>query len=347
MKLPNGYGSVKKLSGNRRRPWIVQVTTGWEVNNRTGKLKQIKKPIGYTKTKAEGLQLLADYHNNPYDLSQKSITFGNIYDIWSEKKYPKLAEKTVACYVAAYNHCSSIADRPLQEIKTAELQHVLDSCLSGSNTKVNIKIVMHGVFQYALQNDIVNKDYTEFLDIEYSEPVLDRIPYTDEEVAWLWDHSDRYDVKIILILLYGGMRVNELLKMPRNCCNLNERYLEVLKAKNKYSVRKIPIHDKVFEFIKYFYDLNGQNLIVREGGYKVTYNNFVARNYKRINEEMNCEHRLHDTRHTFITKGRKCKIDQLCLKKIVGHAPDNITEEVYTHITQNELYAEINKLKYE
>lgn len=28
MKLPNGYGSVVKLSGKRRKPWMVRKTTG-------------------------------------------------------------------------------------------------------------------------------------------------------------------------------------------------------------------------------------------------------------------------------------------------------------------------------
>ena len=28
MKLPNGYGSVYKLSGNRRKPWAARVTAG-------------------------------------------------------------------------------------------------------------------------------------------------------------------------------------------------------------------------------------------------------------------------------------------------------------------------------
>ena len=30
-KNPNGFGSVVKLSGNRRRPYDVQVTTGWKL----------------------------------------------------------------------------------------------------------------------------------------------------------------------------------------------------------------------------------------------------------------------------------------------------------------------------
>lgn len=31
MKLPNGYGSVVKLSGKRRKPWMVRKTTGYRI----------------------------------------------------------------------------------------------------------------------------------------------------------------------------------------------------------------------------------------------------------------------------------------------------------------------------
>ena len=32
MKLPNGYGSVVKLSGKRRKPWMVRKTTGYRID---------------------------------------------------------------------------------------------------------------------------------------------------------------------------------------------------------------------------------------------------------------------------------------------------------------------------
>lgn len=34
MKLPNGYGSVYKLSGNRRNPWVACVTIGYNKETR-------------------------------------------------------------------------------------------------------------------------------------------------------------------------------------------------------------------------------------------------------------------------------------------------------------------------
>lgn len=37
MRLPNGYGGVVKLSGNRRRPYAARITTGWYHNDKTNK----------------------------------------------------------------------------------------------------------------------------------------------------------------------------------------------------------------------------------------------------------------------------------------------------------------------
>ena len=51
MKLPNGYGSVTKLSGNRRKPYLARVTLGWVINEETGKAVQNRVPIGTFKTK--------------------------------------------------------------------------------------------------------------------------------------------------------------------------------------------------------------------------------------------------------------------------------------------------------
>ena len=54
MKLPNRYGSITKLKGNRRRPWVVK-------EGKSGK----QKPIAYASTKEEALKLLAQYNNTP------------------------------------------------------------------------------------------------------------------------------------------------------------------------------------------------------------------------------------------------------------------------------------------
>ena len=52
MKLPNGYGSVSKLGGKRRKPFIVRKTLGYHINEETGKVAPDSITIGYTKTRA-------------------------------------------------------------------------------------------------------------------------------------------------------------------------------------------------------------------------------------------------------------------------------------------------------
>lgn len=61
MKNPNGYGSVVKLSGNRRNPYAVRKTIGF---NEKG--HPIYVFIGYTPTREEGLVMLAKYNSNIY-----------------------------------------------------------------------------------------------------------------------------------------------------------------------------------------------------------------------------------------------------------------------------------------
>ena len=79
MRLPNSYGSISKLPGKRRRPYRIQVTTGWELDPDSDTLKQKRKTIGYTATKSEALNILSDYHNNPYDIDASKATFKDVY----------------------------------------------------------------------------------------------------------------------------------------------------------------------------------------------------------------------------------------------------------------------------
>ena len=87
MKLPNGYGSVVKLSGKRRKPYIVRKTVGWHYDKEKDKQVQDFIIVGYAVTRAEGLQMLADYNNNPFDSRAAKMTFAEVYEEWSKRKY--------------------------------------------------------------------------------------------------------------------------------------------------------------------------------------------------------------------------------------------------------------------
>lgn len=347
MKRANGTGCIRKLSGNRRKPWQVMITTGYDFDKETKKAKQISKQLGTYETRELAEQALNEYNNSPYNFDMATITFGEIYEIWSHKeRFKKLAKSTKQCYSSAYKYCEGIKDICIKDLKTMHLQDAVDKCPHGSNTKNNMKVIMSAVFEYAEMNDIVSKNYAKFIEIEESEPTFEREVFTKEEIQKLWEMKNDCYVQIVIILLYTGMRVNELLLMKRECCNLQERSLYIEKAKNKSSIRKVPIHNDIYNMIQSFYNKNKELLIVNDNGFSVPYNNFAVRQFKRMMTTIGAEHRIHDTRHTFVSRAKECNMDELCVKRIIGHTTKDITSKVYTHITHETLLKEISKLNY-
>lgn len=349
MRLPNGYGSVTKLSGKRRKPYMVRITEGMTYNEEKDDFALKRYVLGYYESRKAALEALAEYNKNPYSLSGNVFTFGEIYEIWKKENYPSLSKSSIVTRESAYKYCAKIADMDIRDVRLATLQDIINNCPHGSSTKKNIRTIMHNVFVYACQNDIISRDYTNYLKIEYSEPTYEREIFSKTDVSYLLSHSDEWDCQIMLILIYSGLRVNELLKNTSANVNPDEHWIYVPKelAKNHTSVRYVPIHDKVYPLLMEFYNRSvssgSDSLMINPAGYPISYNNFATRNLKRLNEHFETNHRMHDTRHTFATVAHQCGMDRLTTQKILGHAPDTITERVYTHISMDDMKREIDK----
>ena len=170
MKLPNGYGSVVKLSGKRRKPYIVRKTVGWHYDKEKDKQVQDFIIVGYAVTRAEGLQMLADYNNNPFDSRVAKMTFAEVYKEWSKRKYATISNSNVKGYTASYNSCSYLHKKVFKDLKLVDLQTVIDTCGKNYPTLRKIKVLFNQLYDYALKNDICNKDYSSFVDIiQYKE----------------------------------------------------------------------------------------------------------------------------------------------------------------------------------
>ena len=121
MRLPNKYGSISKLSGKRRRPYVVRkADDNGEYNI-----------IGYAATREEGLAMLAAYNANPWDIDRAKITLQELFDLWQEKKAPRLGESNRNSLKSAYKHCSSLKNLPFKQIKAYQMQDCIDNCGKG------------------------------------------------------------------------------------------------------------------------------------------------------------------------------------------------------------------------
>ncbi|MGN0517460.1 MAG: tyrosine-type recombinase/integrase [Acutalibacteraceae bacterium] len=342
MKFPNGYGSVYKLSGNRRKPWIARKTIGWDDD---GKRQYLT--IGYYEKREKALQALAEYNDNPYDLEMSRITFSNIYDRWFKDEFNEYSNATtVRGYVTAYKRCEPLYNMRMSDIRSHHMQKVLDSCQDASyETVKKIHTLLNKLYKWCIAHDCVKKNYAEGLKINIKFNSKPKKSFTDDEINLLWKnvYNNEY-IPIVLILIYSGVRISELLNLKKEDVYLDKQYFEVKESKTTAGIRIVPIADKVLPFWKDFLEKSPcQYAFVNSSGNHMTYDNFKKRYWYPIMEQLQLEHTVHETRHTCISQLIMKNANQTIVKKIVGHkSVMNLTEKVYTHIEIQELISTIN-----
>lgn len=104
MRKPNGYGSIKHLSGNRRRPFVFVIS-------KDGR----QRPVEYFVTQVEAEVFAADYnrlHNRP-SLPGHKPTFAEMYTRWlaAHTADTEPSQSTLDSYANAYKHCASITQK--------------------------------------------------------------------------------------------------------------------------------------------------------------------------------------------------------------------------------------------
>lgn len=132
MKLPNNYGSVSRLSGNRRRPYIVRKS-----------LNGKQMVIGYYDTKEKALQALAEYNRQPDELPKSNITLTTLYKQWLPHHAPTLSKSGVSSYENAYRHIQTIATIPLQKLTYDDFQGRYSTIPERKRTTVQLPILFN------------------------------------------------------------------------------------------------------------------------------------------------------------------------------------------------------------
>lgn len=350
MKLPNGNGSVYKIGKKRRRPYIVVITVGWEINQITGKLEQKRVILGYTKSKVEGMKMLAEYRESPYDLEVCKKTFKEVYENWSNEKFETISKSNVNGYRASFNACTGIHDNIFKDLRTSDLQHVIDNCGKNYPTLRKLKVLFNQLYDYAMKHDICSKDYSEYIDIlkhKAKNPnKRERDRLSEEDVQKLWNAADNLCVQIILMLIYTGVRVSELLDLKREDVHLDKQYFDVIRSKTENGIRRVPIADKILPFFKIWYESSKCKYLVRTNENEhFKYRNYYDAYWKPVIKSLGISQGItpHFCRHTCISMLADAKVEPTIIKTIVGHSGAmSMTESIYTHLDIQTLIDAIN-----
>ena len=330
MRLPNGYGSVTKLSGNRRRPYMVRKTDGFDERG-----YPIYRIIGYTATREEGLALLAEYNNAPWDVNIRDITLGEMFERWKKLKANKLGEGNRKALISAYRHCQALENMPYRLIRAHQMQEAIDNCGHGPSTQAKIKSLWVHLDKLALEIDLPVKGYSSLLTADPVQSSTSREPFTEAEISAIWADQDAPWADSVLILLYSGWRIKELLQMRKEDVDLQERLMRGGSKTAAGRNRIVPIHPRILPLVEARMRQPGEYLLSLGG--KQCPETPYRKRWAMLMQKWGMHHIPHECRHTFRSRLDSAGANQRCCDLLMGHVSKDTGNRVYNHKTIEEL----------
>ena len=349
MRNPNGYGAIVRLGGKRRKPYAVRITAAYELDAAARRVTQKYKYLGYYAKRADAIRALAEYNASPYDPDIRQLTVSDIYRRWSGEHFSRLSGSTVAGYRSAWKLLAPLYDMPMREVRLMHLQRAFDASGKTRHTQEDARNIMHQLFEYAIKNDIAEKNYASYIDLSNAPASIrvERAPFTSEDIAALWQKSKTSEAAgVILMLIYTGVRVGELLELKKDKLDLPGRCFEVTHSKTAAGLRRVPIAEKIVPFFEYWLNKNASPWLLTNRQKKpFVYQSFLKFDWTETLRALGLEnHRPHDTRHTCISLLSMAAVQPELIRAIVGHKGQNLTEDIYTHFDFRLLIDAINKI---
>lgn len=370
-KLPNGYGSIKYLGKKRNKPYgVYPPTTEY---NEDG-VPQTPKALCYVDDWMKGFAVLTAYKAGTYtpgmekdlmvvpDQDSKGLvkriitdystirkiepeepekTFAQIYEEFYDYKYNRDKSKTyskatMASTRSAFKNCSAIHDRPFSSLRHADLQSVIDNCKLRYASLELIVSLFHQIYAYADIYELCDKDYSAHVKINIEDEAEHGEPFTNDELALLWENKDDPTVEFILIMCYSGYRI---LAYRNIKVDLKNKFFQGGVKNSSSKDRIVPIHSGILSLVEKRIKRDGELLAVTPPVFR----KYMRNTLKLLDIK---DHTPHDCRHTFSALCEKYKINENDRKRLLGHSfGQDITNRVYGHRDIEDLRTEIEKIE--
>lgn len=314
LKRANGTGTVYKLQGRRKRPWVA-------AKNRV--------VIGYYERKTDALEALERLSGR--DLTERyNMTFAEVFSAWSEEHYKELTQSGITSYNRAYDIFESLHSKRFRELRTSDFQVIINLHMGKTHSTVSkYKQLITQMSQWAIREEICTTNFAKFVRLPENSKKEKDI-FTEEEIQKL-EKDGSEAAKIVLMLLSTGMRIGELFSLPLE--NYHETYVIGGSKTEAGRNRVIPIRPEGREHFEYFAKHASGPLLLSGYTGEKRLENYRKRNYYPLLERLKIErHTPHAARHTYASRAVKEGMPPEILQKILGHADYSTTANVYTHI---------------
>lgn len=329
-KRGNGEGTVYKDKSGK---WIIEYTLGWDVVD--GKLKRKKRKKRGFETKKEALEYLPQLKQE-IPQQDPNIKFKDLYKKWMSGHSEKVVQSTINCYKSAYKYFIPLYYVEVAKIRTEHLQKCIEECPHGRRTKENMKALGTSLFRYAMQLDIIDRNYAEYTYIKKEEK-SEKNAFSSEQIKTMWENVATVpNLKYVLVLCYTGLRLGELLEAKTDNYHPEEGYFITGSKTEAGKNRIITISPKIMPFFKefgkgeYLFTPDGESLSEKRFRSNLFYPALQALNMDVIKEDGSHLYTPHCCRHSFATMMKNVKAPSTDKQKLIGHTKFEMTA-YYTH----------------
>jgi len=332
------------------------------LDENTGKRKMISCK---TKYKPEAMKFLSNFKNTSKTLhKQKSNVVYYIEDLRKEViKYTSdnLQKSTMQIYRRVLNDMLRIIkNKPVMLITNRDLENYKSVRLTEvKKTTVNIDLkTLKAIFNIALRWNWINENPMKYVKQIITEQ-KERLSFNDFELKVLLNNIKDTNLKnIVLLGLYTGCRLNEIINIQWKDINLNEKVLMIRNKENFKTktgkIRQIPISDNLYILLSDMLNVSGSENIITlcdPESYLFSRNGFkyrkdtISMKFKEVLRTVNFPEKFHFhcLRHTFITTLIKSGVNINYVKEIAGHSEIQTTMN-YIHIVTNDLREAVNMI---
>lgn len=278
------------------------------------------------------------------------ITLAELYHRWLPAHTANTApsQSTLDSYTNSFKHLGLLHYEPIQNLKYMDYQKIIDSMqksgLSYSSLK-KVRSLISLLEKYAVKIELINKCYAPLLSVGKNKAVRPHHPFSRQKINRLWVHINDPGVDTVLILLYTGMRVGEMLHLQKADVNLRQGYIRITKSKTVSGIRTIPIHHRILPLIANRIKFSGLYLIADSEGKPYNYSRYCIL-WREVMHSIKADgHTTHDCRHTVATLLDNAGANETAKRRVLGHAGGDVTERVYTHKGLRQLRKCIELLK--
>lgn len=370
-----GTGSVYFRKDKKTNPWCASLNAGRQTVY-----------IGCYPTRAA-----AELAIQSYDPRKSTVpTLAELYAQWIESKpYQKLSDSSKSGYTAAWTKLRYLHQKPFDALKTSDYQAVIDyyenphheegkdgaykyinakgkvTLTPGGQKKMcdglgfsalhYIKCLVSKLCQFAMKDDIINKNYGQLLDLPTPEETA-ATRFTDTQLEAIRQHVGIIPYcDYIYALCYLNFRISEFLELTADCYKIFKSedtaaaipYLTGGKKTEAGRDRPIPIHPNVQHIVAAQAAKGGATLFCRTDGTPMDKDYFNKYCFKPAMEALgfaDIGFTPHSCRRTFSTRMSAAGARSEDIAALMGHADFDTDKKYYINQELKTLYTAVQKM---